>query len=165
MVLSFSPSGYRQHPDHSAPHRVDDPDGGGPRAHAPAWLRTGGRRQHGYTRHAGELYRHPEVQRDEEHEKGAEICFIWDLKLLRLWSWMYSEVRRCQRTELGHLYYRGPGYSSTLTFLLKSNFWLKKNFLKQHTYIRYRECTYKVKKKIFFWSDNLYMRHSENHAL
>lgn len=86
VFLCVSLTGYGQHPDHCASHRIDDPDGRGPCTHAPPWLRTGGRRQHGYTRHAGELYRHTEVQCDEEHEKGAEICstrtfqYVWPNK-------------------------------------------------------------------------------------
>lgn len=63
-------AGHRKYPDHRASHRVHDPHGRGSRSHAPAGLRAGGRREHGHQSHAGELHRHTEVQRDEEHAEG-----------------------------------------------------------------------------------------------
>lgn len=50
------PAGHRQHPHHSAPHRVDDPHGGGSRQDTPEGLRPGGRRQHGHQGDAGEFH-------------------------------------------------------------------------------------------------------------
>lgn len=69
FVVSLT--GHGQHPHHCPPHRVDDPHGGGSRQDAPEGLRAGGRRQHGHQGDAGELHRHAEVQRHEEHEEGA----------------------------------------------------------------------------------------------
>lgn len=65
------PAGHGQHPHHGASHRVHDPHGRGARQDAPEGLRAGGRRQHGHPGDAGELHRHAEVQRDEEHEEGG----------------------------------------------------------------------------------------------
>lgn len=70
LIHLCPPTGHGQHSHHGAPHRVHDPHGRGPRQDAPEGLRAGGRRQHGHQGDAGELHRHAEVQRHEEHEEG-----------------------------------------------------------------------------------------------
>jgi len=70
LIIFVAPTGYRQHPHHGPSHRVHDPHGGGSRQDTPEGLRPGGRCQHGHPSDAGELHRHTEVQRHEEHEEG-----------------------------------------------------------------------------------------------